>query len=93
MYGTESFRYRVIDYRWTVFGSSAADAAYTPEQYFDLCARQIRKTGGVILTAGLSGARLPDSLAETMASDAGGGLALMKRYNAGVKSTDNEATK
>lgn len=76
------FRYRIVEYDWPVYGSAAAEGAESPEAYFDVVGRQIQKTGGVILCAGLSQDRLPCSIAETMAQDAGGGLALLRRREA-----------
>lgn len=80
--GRLAFQYRVIQFQWPVCGSAAADGAKTPEDYFDVCARLIRTTGGVIVRAGLEGAALPEGLARTMASKAGGGDALLRRYQA-----------
>ena len=80
VYGAAGNSYRTIVYPWPVFGSRAANHLLTTEGYFDFCAAQMRATGGVILSAGLSRAPLPASLARTMASKAGGGDALIERY-------------
>lgn len=80
IYGDAMFRLRTVDYRWPVYGSSAAEGADTPEQYFDFCARAIRKTGGVVIWAGLRQSRPPESLLRTMAN--GRGLDLLRRFEA-----------
>ena len=80
VYGPYANPYRVINFQWPVFGSWAASSAATPEAYFDLCAQEIRATGGVILNAGLMREQLPESLARTMATRAGGGNLLLERY-------------
>ena len=84
VYGETTCRYRVIQFSWPVFGSAAAHGADTPEGYFDLCAGQIRSTGGVILKAGLGSDQPPESIVRTMASKSGGGDALLKRYHSRV---------
>lgn len=78
-YGSALFAYRVIEFSWPVFGSRAASGAETPEAYFDLCAKMMRTTGGVILKTGF-GEVPPDSLLNSMASDVGGGLALLAKH-------------
>lgn len=78
VYGEELFRYRVIDFAWPVFGSRAAGSAASAEEYFDTCARAIRETNGVIRSAGINRAKLPESIAATMANN--GGLALLRAY-------------
>ena len=66
-------------YQWPVFGSHCASSAETPAQFFDTCARDIRRMGAVILAAGLKGARPPDSLQATLANN--GGLYLVERFD------------
>lgn len=87
MYGNEVFRYRAIYFEWPVYGSRAVEAAATPEEYFDACAQQIRQTGGVILWAGLSKKRLPQSIARTMSGNRG--LELLEKH--GVACSDEQA--
>ena len=82
MYGSVQSAYRTIQFEWPVFGSAKAKGAATPEAYFDECAKQIRMTGGIVLRAGFKTELPPDSLLQTMARDAGGGLALLERYRA-----------
>lgn len=79
VYGSALFEYRVIAFNWPVFGSRAAGGALTPEAYFDECAKMMRTTGGVILKTGF-GEVPPDSLLNSMASDVGGGLALLAKH-------------
>lgn len=76
--GSYAFRNRVIAYKWPVFGAVAAENASTPEAYFDICAKQIRMTGGVILSVGSFA--LPASLVKTMAEKSGGGDNLIARH-------------
>lgn len=81
-YGETVCDYSVIQFQWPVFGSAAAGKlkSNTPEAYFDACGGMIRGSGGVILGAGLGGAIPPDSLTRTMATKAGGGDNLLRRY-------------
>ncbi len=79
-YGPTQLQYCIEQYRWPVFGSTAAEGADTPEAYFDRCASAIRATGGVILRAGLSNAEPPASLVRTMAAKNGGGDTLLRLY-------------
>lgn len=81
VYGNALFLYRAASFAWPVYGSRAAEGAETPEQYFDICARQMRQAGGVVLSAGLSRDALPDSLAESMAHRNGGGRRLIENYH------------
>lgn len=81
MYGDALFERRVQRYAWPVFGSRAGgvhDGVDTPEAFFDWCARSIRRTGGVILSAGLGRVRPPNSLIATMSE--GRGLELLHQY-------------
>ena len=80
--GAHSFHYRTIEFQWPVYGSTVAGNAETPEAYFDVAARQIRQTGGVILRAGLLRERLPDSIASTMVQNACDGVELLRRHEA-----------
>lgn len=82
VYGSHLYQYRTYLYQWPVFGSLAAGESSTTEAFFDRCGALIRATGGVILRAGLSNARLPASLARTMAPKSGGGESLLQRYAA-----------
>lgn len=79
-YDTHQFSYRVIAFNWPVFGSRAAGGVDTPEAFFDRCGQMMRNTGGVILRAGLDKTELPESLARTMAKEAGGGDKLLERH-------------
>lgn len=72
--------FRVVGFDFPVYGSRAADGADTPEAYFDTVARQVRATGGVIRAAGLGDDALPESLARTMAVQAGGGEYLLRAH-------------
>lgn len=81
MHGDSIVGLRVVRYQWPVYGSRAGgwhDGVRTPSAFFDHCAKKIRESGGVILWAGLERARLPDSLAQTMAG--GRGLELLDIY-------------
>lgn len=80
VYGKHPFQLRVTRFQWPVFGAAAAEGAQTPEAFFDVCAGQIRATGGAIVSVGMSGVRPPQSLLRTMASKAGGGDVLVERY-------------
>lgn len=73
VYEQHAFMYRTMQFEWPVFGSARAAGATTPEAYFDECAGQIRKTGGVILNAGLRVVP-PESLVASMANGRGGEL-------------------
>jgi hypothetical protein len=74
------FDFRIETFAWPVFGSQRAAAAKTTEQYFDLCAKMIRASGAVILSAGILSAELPSSLARTMCLQGGGGDDLIERH-------------
>ncbi|HAT31032.1 MAG TPA: hypothetical protein DCW29_09340 [Janthinobacterium sp.] len=76
--GSYAFRHRVIRFQWPVFGAAAAEGAASPAAYFEVCAKQIRATGGVIIDIG--GLPLPANLAKSMALNAGGGDQLLARY-------------
>ncbi|MBU2734274.1 hypothetical protein HAQ00_00710 [Acidithiobacillus caldus ATCC 51756] len=65
MYGSSLFDYRVESFEWPVFGSRDGgwhDGVQTVEEFFDFCARRIRKMGSVVLYAGLDRAAPPDTL-------------------------------
>lgn len=84
------FRHRVINFKWPVFGSHAAENARTPEQYFDVCADQIMRTGGVIRHAGNHQIEPPAELIKLMANDIGGGMALMSLFNKQAELSNQE---
>lgn len=77
VYERHAFTYRTTHFEWPVFGSARAGGAATPEAYFDECAGQIRKTGGVIIDAGMRDVP-PSSLIESMAN--GRGSQLLRAY-------------
>lgn len=81
MAGESYLAYRVIDFDWPVFGSARSNYASTPAAYFDECGKQIRQTGGVIISAGLSRSAPPSSLLQTMGpATPPGGQTLFARY-------------
>jgi hypothetical protein len=46
------FSRQIIQFKWPVYGSAASGYANSVEEYFDNCARQINRTGGVIYSVG-----------------------------------------
>lgn len=62
----------VRPFRWPALGSDVvSEAGPSVAQYLDVCGRLIRKTDGVVLHAGASQQRLPESIAATMSSNRG----------------------
>lgn len=80
MYGDHVFHLRTMQFEWPVFGSKAAADAETPEAFFDLCGRQIRQLGGMILRLGLTATAddLPEGIMRTLSN--GRGLDLLHRH-------------
>lgn len=65
----------VVRFDWPALES---EAMRCPSAYFDACARRIRKSGGVLMSA--AGIPVPPSVASTMALGYGGGAALLNTY-------------
>ena len=66
-------------YRWPVFNRQKA-FGMTPEGYFDYCATDIQRSGGVIEYVGLFRKPLPEELVKGMAG--GRGAELLRRHKA-----------
>ncbi len=65
VFGGNSFKLRVSDYRWPVFGAGTSADSTTPESYFDVCAGNIQALQPVSARHVASGLQVPASMGLT----------------------------